>query len=261
MPTDLATLETIGLQEIPAWYRDKHNVPSLRSRSRVGAGFTQNNWRKPRATPMKTIEQKHETKSVKTETKTITPETSPAGETVTEGQTNDDPLDLVYRAGGLKLTSGNTTNGSSPVTPPNLSRFLDFERIGSASFHYKYDAPQTPTGSGPVRSRRLFEAQAPNHEYSTSPDSLPSMTYTKDSFSPFSSLGRTPRSTTGQLAVSNMTKRFSVAEEDLNAADDTLENLSNELAKFDNSEPMYRSISELLDSSIPEDRYGNLILF
>ncbi|OKL64037.1 hypothetical protein UA08_00598 [Talaromyces atroroseus] len=275
MPTDIETLETIGLQEIPAWYRDKHNIPSLRSRSRVGASYTQNNWRK-RAAPMKAIEyghgkEKSDVRSIKTisETKTITPETpSMAGETVTEAQVVDDPLDMVYRAGlnttttTTTTTKNNTTNGSSPVTPPSISRFIDFERIGNASFSYKYDAPQTPTGSGPVRSRRLFESQGPNHEYSMSPETIPSMTDTVNSFSPFSSLGGTPRSTTIQPPVTNnKTKRYSVAEEDINAADDTLDNLSNELAKFDNSEPKYRSISELLDSSIPEDRYGNLILF
>lgn len=29
MPLDLATLETLGLRDIPRWYREKHNVPSL----------------------------------------------------------------------------------------------------------------------------------------------------------------------------------------------------------------------------------------
>lgn len=30
MPMDLKTLERIGLRDIPAWYREKYNVPSLR---------------------------------------------------------------------------------------------------------------------------------------------------------------------------------------------------------------------------------------
>lgn len=276
MPTDLATLETIGLQEIPAWYREKYNVPSIRGRSRVG--YTQTNWRKPRAAPMKTIEYNSNGGGEKIEAKpktttavaavapdgktVVTPETSMAGETTVPVE---DPLmNGAYRAGLNSRVVVATTNGSSPVTPPNVSRFIDFERLGNASFSYKYDAPQTPTGNGPVRSRRLYESQAPNHEYSMSPESIPSMTNTESSFTPFSSLGGTSWSSSEHSPVNKTTtttRRYSVADEDINAADDTLENLSKELAKFDNSEPQYRSISELLDSSLPEDRYGNLVLF
>ncbi|KAL1978724.1 hypothetical protein VTN31DRAFT_1583 [Thermomyces dupontii] len=49
MPLDLETLERIGLRDIPAWYREKFDVPSLRqgSQNRNNIANIQQDWRNP----------------------------------------------------------------------------------------------------------------------------------------------------------------------------------------------------------------------
>lgn len=266
MPQDLDIIRRCGLHDIPPWYQKKYGVSGLLRPS----GVNQNNWRKPRGV-LKPIEHNDETVNGngapahgKDNPILATPESSNVEETVTGAHVA--AAEVPHAADKKKEPIASTTknSGANPVTPPNANRFVDFERIGTASFGYKYDAPapQTPTERLPMRARRLFEARGPNNDYSTSPDSsIPSMTLTGNSFSSFSSLGGTPRSVSEEtVKVIQASKPTAVIDGDIEAADDTLDNLNNELAKFTANEPPYRSISELLPTSLPEDRYGNLIL-
>lgn len=269
MPQDLDIIRRCGLHDIPAWYQKQYGVSGLLRPS----GINQNNWRKPRGA-WKAIEHNDETINDngapahrKDNRITITPESSNnAAENAAGARAAAETSHGTGPDKGKQPVVANTTKngGANPVTPPNANRFVDFERIGSASFGYKYDAPapQTPTERLPMRSRRLFEARGPNNDYSTSPDfSIPSMTFTGNSFSSFSSLGGTPRSISEEtVKVTQVAKPTAIVAGDIEDADDTLDNLNNELAKFTANESPYRSISELLPTSLPEDRYGNLIL-
>lgn len=278
MPQDLDTIRRCGLHDIPAWYQKAYGVSGLLRPT----GVNQNNWRKPRGT-WKAPEHNDDTingngNGAPTHRKdnpiTATPESSNKADGAVSGvrvaaAEASHGANLATDKGKQPViaTAATTKNGgASPVTPPNGNRIVDFERIGSASFGYKYDAPapQTPTERLPMRARRLFEARGPNNDYSTSPDfSIPSMTLTGNSFSSFSSLGGTPRSTseeTVKVAAQVTNKPTAVIDGDIEDADDTLDNLNDELAKFTANEPPYRSISELLPTSLPEDRFGNLIL-
>lgn len=274
MPQDLDTIRRCGLHDIPAWYQKAYGVSGLLRPT----GVNQNNWRKPRGA-WKAAEHNDETVNGngapahrKDNRVTATPESSNKAEGPVSGvhvaatAEASRGADLTTDKGKQPVVATSTTKngGANPVTPPNGNRIVDFERIGSASFGYKYDAPapQTPTERLPMRARRLFEARGPNNDYSTSPDfSIPSMTLTGNSFSSFSSLGGTPRSTSEEtVKVAQVNKPTAVMDGDIEDADDTLDNLNDELAKFTANEPPYRSISELLPTSLPEDRYGNLIL-
>lgn len=271
MPQDLDIIRRCGLNDIPPWYQKRYGVSGLLKPS----GINQNNWRKPRGT-YKATEHNDETVNGNGATAhgkdnhiTATPESSNAEITVTGARVaaaeSSHGADLaVDKKKQPVVTTGTKNGGANPVTPPNGNCFVDFERVGTASFGYKYDAPapQTPTERLPMRARRLFEVRGPNNDYSTSPDSsIPSMTLTGNSFSSFSSLGGTPRSSSEEtVKVVQANKPTAVIDGDIEAADDTLDNLNDELAKFTANEPPYRSISELLPTSLPEDRYGNLIL-
>ncbi|GAM36425.1 hypothetical protein TCE0_018r05505 [Talaromyces pinophilus] len=252
------------------WYQKAYGVSSLLRPS----GVNQSNWRKPRGA-WKAAEHNDETVNGngapahrKDNRITVTPESSneaekPVTGTCVAAAEASHAADLATDKGKQPVVATTTTKngGANPVTPPNGNRFVDFERIGSASFGYKYDAPapQTPTERLPMRARRLFEARGPNNDYSTSPDfSTPSMIFTGNSCSPFSSLGGTPGSTSEETVKLN--KATAILDGDIEDADDTLDTLNEELAKFTANEPPYRSISELIPTSLPEDRYGNLIL-
>ncbi|EED17712.1 conserved hypothetical protein [Talaromyces stipitatus ATCC 10500] len=269
MPMDPETMKKVGLNDIPPWYQKKFGVPSLRS-----SGVNQNNWRKPRGT-QKAIEPVDQTarsngnvttpdgKKSDINVAAITPESSNDEETVTAARVADASHEIADLTDKMKNTVITAKNGANPVTPPNANHYIDFERVGTASFGYKYDAsPQTPTERLPMRSRRLFESKGPNNDYSTSQESTPSMTLTENSFYSFSSLGGTPRSTSEQtVKMVSQDNKFPVTYVgDFNAADDTWNSFNDELDKIDANEPGYRSISELLPTSFPEDRYGNLIL-
>lgn len=266
MPMDINLLRRCGLHDIPVWYQKAYGVSSIHRQS----GAHQSNWRKPRGA-WKAAQHNDETVNGngvpahrKDNRVTVTPESSNEAEkTVVPAAEASHGADLATDKGKQPVVATTTTKngGANPVTPPNGNRFVDFERIGSASFGYKYDAPapQTPTERLPMRARRLFEARGPNNEYSTSPDfSTPSMIFTGNSCSPFSSLGGTPGSTSEETVKAN--KPTAILDGDIEDADDTLDNLNEELAKFTANEPPYRSISELIPTSLPEDRYGNLIL-
>ncbi|PCG99590.1 Zinc finger, CCCH-type [Penicillium occitanis (nom. inval.)] len=270
MPMDIDLLRRCGLHDIPVWYQKAYGVSSLLRPS----GVNQSNWRKPRGA-WKAAEHNDETVNGngapahrKDNRITVTPESSneaekPVTGTCVAAAEASHAADLATDKGKQPVVATTTTKngGANPVTPPNGNRFVDFERIGSASFGYKYDAPapQTPTERLPMRARRLFEARGPNNDYSTSPDfSTPSMIFTGNSCSPFSSLGGTPGSTSEETVKLN--KATAILDGDIEDADDTLDTLNEELAKFTANEPPYRSISELIPTSLPEDRYGNLIL-
>jgi hypothetical protein len=270
MPQDLDTIRRCGLHDIPTWYQKQFGVSGLLHPS----GINQNNWRKPRGA-WKATEHNDETvngNSAPAHGKdnhiTATPESSNVEETVTGARVAaaeaSHGVDTADKKKQPAVASTSKNGGANPFTPPNGNRFVDFERVGTASFGYKYDAtaPQTPTERLPMRARRLFEARGPNNDYSTSPDSsIPSMTLTGNSFSSFSSLGGTPRSASEEtVKVVQANKPTAIIDGDIEDADDTLDNLNDELAKFTANEPPYRSISELLPTSLPEDRYGNLIL-
>ncbi|KAF3407799.1 hypothetical protein DPV78_001426 [Talaromyces pinophilus] len=270
MPLDIDLLRRCGLHDIPVWYQKAYGVSSLLRPS----GVNQSNWRKPRGA-WKAAEHNDETVNGngapahrKDNRITVTPESSneaekPVTGTCVAAAEASHAADLATDKGKQPVVATTTTKngGANPVTPPNGNRFVDFERIGSASFGYKYDAPapQTPTERLPMRACRLFEARGPNNDYSTSPDfSTPSMIFTGNSCSPFSSLGGTPGSTSEETVKLN--KATAILDGDIEDADDTLDTLNEELAKFTANEPPYRSISELIPTSLPEDRYGNLIL-
>lgn len=54
MPTDRATLERLGLRDIPRWYREKHNIGSVVSNGLVSArpGFLERTWRAEISVPV-----------------------------------------------------------------------------------------------------------------------------------------------------------------------------------------------------------------
>lgn len=225
------------------------------------------NWRKPRDTSKHGVNNDESGTNVvdtpgifknATESASVTPASSVAGEAVSE--TSQAVKKLTEK---LENAIKSTNGGSDPITPPSVCRNIDFERVGPASFNYKYDAPpHTPTERFTSRSRRLFESKGPNNHFSMSPDSLPSMTRTGDSFCSVSSLGGTPRSTSRETVTTiQVDNKYSVAQDvDIKAADDTFDDFNLELAKLSAYDSGYRSVSELLTTSIPEDRDGNLIL-
>jgi hypothetical protein len=59
MTRDLETLESIGLSDIPQWYREQENLPSLRPGPPTSAGLPKGSWRKA-STPPKAIAQHNE---------------------------------------------------------------------------------------------------------------------------------------------------------------------------------------------------------
>lgn len=247
MPMDLETLNSIGLLDIPAWYRDRFSVSSLRpsrNHSRNG-GYGQQSWRKPTRelpawSPPKLIQSHGPTDlTVNTNvpqgnaTEQKLTMSAPEARNVAQHHTRNKRFDLLssdplsaYPALAPERSGSSDTTTSSSTKPAGLGGF-DFERTPAGDYIYKYSS--SPPGT------------------STSPPSLRA------------SLSSSPASLRGDRRFSGAafaSPNLSLASAKLTKA--IIGNDDEPLVALDHGLEYHRGLSDLLVGSLPENPDGTL---